>query len=47
MKTEAAQRVVRTTLQPADYFADGAGFAKNIAEDVAEKTRLVAMLKPK
>jgi tripartite-type tricarboxylate transporter receptor subunit TctC len=46
MKTEAAQRVVRTTLQPADYFADGAGFAKNIAEDVAEKTRLVAMLKP-
>jgi tripartite-type tricarboxylate transporter receptor subunit TctC len=46
IKTDAAQRVVKTTLQPADYFADSAGFAKNIAKDVAEKTRLVAMLKP-
>ena len=46
MKTEAAQRVVKNTLQPADYFADSAGFAKNIAKDVAEKIRLVAMLKP-
>lgn len=46
MQSEAAQRVVKNTLQPADYFADSAGFAKNIAKDVAEKIRLVAMLKP-
>ncbi|MFZ3336069.1 MAG: tripartite tricarboxylate transporter substrate binding protein [Xanthobacteraceae bacterium] len=46
MQSDAAQRVVKNTLQPADYFADSAGFAKNIAEDVAEKIRLVAMLKP-
>ena len=46
MKTDAAQRVVKNTLQPADYFADSAGFARNIAKDVAEKERLVAMLKP-
>jgi tripartite-type tricarboxylate transporter receptor subunit TctC len=46
IKTDAAQRVVKNTLQPADYFADSAGFAKNIAADVAEKIRLVAMLKP-
>jgi tripartite-type tricarboxylate transporter receptor subunit TctC len=46
IKTDAAQRVVKTTLQPADYFADSAGFAENIVKDVAEKIRLVAMLKP-
>jgi tripartite-type tricarboxylate transporter receptor subunit TctC len=46
MASDAAQRVVKNTLQPAGYFADGAGFAKNIATDVAEKKRLVAMLKP-
>ncbi len=46
MHSDAAQRVVRNTLQPADYFADSAGFAGNIAKDVAEKIRLVAMLKP-
>jgi len=46
MQSEAAQRVVKHTLQPADYFADSEGFAKNIAKDVAEKIRLVAMLKP-
>ncbi len=46
MQSDAAQRVVKNTLQPADYFADSSGFAKNIAEDVAEKIRLVAMLKP-
>ncbi len=46
MQSDAAQRVVKHTLQPADYFADSAGFAKNIAKDVAEKIRLVAMLKP-
>ena len=46
IKSDAAQRVVKNTLQPADYFADSAGFAENIAKDVAEKIRLVAMLKP-
>jgi tripartite-type tricarboxylate transporter receptor subunit TctC len=46
MQSDAAQRVVKTTLQPAGYFADSAGFAKNIATDVAEKIRLVGMLKP-
>jgi len=46
MKTDAAQRVVKNTLQPAGYFADSAGFARNIAKDVAEKKRLVALLKP-
>ena len=46
MNSDAAQRVVKNTLQPAAYFADSAGFAENIAKDVAEKKRLVAMLKP-
>jgi tripartite-type tricarboxylate transporter receptor subunit TctC len=46
IKSDAAQRVVKNTLQPVDYFADSAGFATNIAKDVAEKIRLVAMLKP-
>jgi tripartite-type tricarboxylate transporter receptor subunit TctC len=46
MKTEAAQRVIKNTLQPVDYFADSAGFANNLVKDVAEKMRLVAMLKP-
>ena len=47
MKGEAAQRVVKTTMQPADYFADSAGFTRNIAIDSAEKARLVPMLKTK
>jgi tripartite-type tricarboxylate transporter receptor subunit TctC len=46
MKSDAAQRVVKSTFQPADYFADAAGFARNLATDVAEKTPLVALLKP-
>jgi len=44
MKSDAAQRVVKSTFQPADYFADAAGFARNLATDVAEKTPLVAKL---
>ena len=44
MKGEAAQRVVKNTFQPADYFADAAGFARNLATDVAEKTPLVDKL---
>jgi tripartite-type tricarboxylate transporter receptor subunit TctC len=46
MKSDAAQKVVKNTFQPADYFADAAGFARNLATDVAEKTPLVALLKP-
>jgi tripartite-type tricarboxylate transporter receptor subunit TctC len=46
MKSDAAQRVVKNTFQPADYFADAAGFARNLAIDIAEKTPLVAQLKP-
>jgi tripartite-type tricarboxylate transporter receptor subunit TctC len=46
MQSDAAQRVVKNTLQPAEYFADSAGFAANIEKDVAEKVRLVGMLKP-
>ena len=44
MKGEAAQRVVKNTFQPADYFADAAGFARNLETDIAEKTPLVAKL---
>ncbi len=44
MKSDAAQRVVKHTFQPADYFADSAGLARNLAIDVAEKQRLVPML---
>jgi len=44
MKGEAAQRVVKNTFQPADYFADATGFARNLATDIAEKTPLVGKL---
>jgi tripartite-type tricarboxylate transporter receptor subunit TctC len=47
MKSDAAQRVVNNTFQPADYFADAAGLARNLAIDIAEKTPLVAALNPK
>src|SRR5271169_5838162 len=46
MKSDSAQRVVKNTFQPADYFADAASFARNLATDVAEKTPLVVLLKP-
>src|SRR5271169_2457542 len=46
MKSDAAQRVVKNTFQPADYFADAASFARNLETDIAEKTPLVALLKP-
>ena len=46
IKSDAAQRVVKNTMQPADYFADAAGFAKNLEKDVAEKIPLVTLLKP-
>jgi tripartite-type tricarboxylate transporter receptor subunit TctC len=44
MKSDAAQRVVKNTLQPADYFVDSAGFASNLERDLAEKMRLVPLL---
>ncbi|HTH34681.1 MAG TPA: tripartite tricarboxylate transporter substrate binding protein [Xanthobacteraceae bacterium] len=44
MKGETAQRVVKNTFQPADYFADATGFARDLATDVAEKTPLVGKL---
>jgi tripartite-type tricarboxylate transporter receptor subunit TctC len=45
MKGAAAQRVVKSTFQPEGYFADEAGFTRNLAIDLAEKTRLVPLLK--
>jgi hypothetical protein len=44
MKGEAAQRVVKSKFQPEGYFADAAGFARNLDADLAEKTPLVAKL---
>ena len=44
MKGEAAQRVVKSTFQPEGYFADAAGFARNLDADLAEKTPLAANL---
>jgi tripartite-type tricarboxylate transporter receptor subunit TctC len=44
MKSDAAKRVAKHTFQPADYFADSAGLARNLAIDAAEKQRLVPML---
>lgn len=44
LKGETAQRVVKNTFQPADYFADATGFARDLATDVAEKTPLVGKL---
>jgi len=46
MKSDAAQRVVEHTFQPADYFADAAGFTHNLAVDAAEKNKLVPLLQP-
>jgi tripartite-type tricarboxylate transporter receptor subunit TctC len=42
--TEAFQRIVKSTFQPGDYFADAAGFAANLAKDVADKRRLLTAL---
>jgi tripartite-type tricarboxylate transporter receptor subunit TctC len=47
MQGDAAKRVAKNTFQPPGYFADGAGFARNLDQDVAEKTRLVGALKGK
>jgi tripartite-type tricarboxylate transporter receptor subunit TctC len=42
--SEAFQRMVKTTLQPSDYFANSAGFAANIAKDVGDKKKLLTSL---
>jgi tripartite-type tricarboxylate transporter receptor subunit TctC len=44
MHGDAAQRVVKHTLQPEGYFADRAGFIRNLQTDVEEKKPLVAKL---
>jgi tripartite-type tricarboxylate transporter receptor subunit TctC len=44
MHGEAAQRVVKHTMQPEGYFADSKGFARNLQTDVDEKKPLVAKL---
>jgi tripartite-type tricarboxylate transporter receptor subunit TctC len=47
MHGEAAEKMAKTTFQPPDYFADSAGFARNLELDVAEKTRLLSTLNAK
>jgi tripartite-type tricarboxylate transporter receptor subunit TctC len=44
MHSDAAQRVVKNTMQPEGYFADSADFARNLQTDVDEKKPLVAKL---
>ena len=46
IKSDAAQRVVKHTFQPADYFADAKDFAHDLAVDAAEKNKLVPLLHP-
>ena len=43
-ESEPFQRIVKSTLQPSDYFADSAGFAANLAKDVSDKRRLLTAL---
>jgi tripartite-type tricarboxylate transporter receptor subunit TctC len=45
MKSEAAQSIAKRSFQPRDYFADSAGFARNLEIDIAEKERLAPMLR--
>ena len=44
VQSEPFQRIVKRTLQPADYFQDSAGFAANLAKDVEAKRRLLTSL---
>ena len=44
VQSEPFQRIVKQTLQPADYFQDSAGFAANLAKDVEAKRRLLTAL---
>ena len=43
-ESEPFQRIVKSTLQPSDYFADSAGFASNLTKDVSDKRRLLTAL---
>ena len=43
-QSAAFQRMVKQTLQPADWFQDSAGFAANLAKDVEAKRRLLTAL---
>jgi tripartite-type tricarboxylate transporter receptor subunit TctC len=43
-QSEPFQRIVKTTFQPGDYFADSAGFAANLNQDVEDKRRLLTAL---
>jgi hypothetical protein len=45
-QSDTAQRMVKHTCQPTDYFADASGFAHNLAVDIAEKIRLVPLPHP-
>jgi tripartite-type tricarboxylate transporter receptor subunit TctC len=47
MHGPAAQRIIKNTFQPSDFFADSAGFARDLDRDVAEKTRLLSTIKPR
>lgn len=44
IQTEAFQRIVKTTFQPSDFFADSARFAANLKKDVEDKRRLLTAL---
>src|SRR5262249_21928907 len=41
---EAYAKLTRTVFQPTDYYADSASFAKSLADDVPDKTRLLGTL---
>jgi tripartite-type tricarboxylate transporter receptor subunit TctC len=47
MHGPAAEKIAKSTFQPPDFFADSAGFSRNLDRDVAEKTRLLATIKAK
>jgi tripartite-type tricarboxylate transporter receptor subunit TctC len=44
VQSEPFQKMVKQTLQPADYFQDSTGFAANVAKDVESKRRLLTAL---
>jgi tripartite-type tricarboxylate transporter receptor subunit TctC len=44
VQSESFQRMVKKTLQPADWFQDSAGFAANVTRDVESKRKLLTAL---
>jgi tripartite-type tricarboxylate transporter receptor subunit TctC len=44
VQSEPFQKMVKQTLQPADWFQDSAGFAANVAKDVEAKRKLLTAL---